>query len=724
MTTSLPDETPPFLSRLKFRAVQPVDIPRCYQLECTAYPLETGASKSTLQNIQHHAAPFFRCVLLKKSKSDEGRENDKGEVKLDEGESEACHHVHHSPNNELIGYVCGTRCHDVAPTTEFKSSPSVDADQPPLTSSEKSQPPPYPYPLKHEASGRFLAIHSIVVQKEYQKLGVAKALLEYYIKSVEIYNAELDEAGINRRRNKLKARKRDTKIEKIILLSKSSMVNLFLPAGFQWRATVKIGGDPLYEMERGVESSPSSHTSVSSTDLQPHPLMGQDCFLVDAFANPEFGRGNPAAVVVLQSSPAKLISDYYNNVVNEKMLQRSMSNGSKVQDEEELAKRQAEAWLHSVAKEFNQPATAFIWPIGTGSIDISLGKDSSSTISDDELNLSQHEGSSNGQETQSELHYFIRFYTSAGVEINTCSHATLAAASVLFRQYGKENTLLSFHSRKDVVIQASNVSPPVLIESNQCPPSSSPQALPPVKSPPRLMTQASTAGMEFDGVSVAIDYPWRSVEPVPPGPEGQGAVLAMLRRAFFRAWSVVAPDEKDNDTDGLAFSLSMHHVAYMGVTEDREDLLVELSVEGFDMLTGRSVDYDSLRQGWNGFTEGVIICCVPESLDENDTSGVILDTHAEINGDGVRKETSGDFSIDFCSKYFQPKLRNEDPASGWPHCALGPYFARRLGKQRVMGLQSSERGGLVECVLKENEQKVCIIGAAVTTLAGKTLMRV
>lgn len=673
--------------------------------------------------MQHHAAPFFRCVLLKKSKSNEGTEvklEARPSVLLDEGESEACHHVHHSPHNELIGYVCGTRCQDVAPTTDFKAS----ADASPSKISGKT--PSHPYPMKHVASGRYLAVHSIVVQKEYQRLGVARALLEYYIKSVEIYNAELDEAGLNRRRNKIKAKKQDTKIEKIILLVKSSMANLFLPLAFQWRATLKIGEDSLYEMEREVDSCSSGYSSMSLTDLQLHPLMGQDCFLVDAFANPEHGTGNPAAVVLLQDSPYKLLADYCNTGEAGQSLNRSMtlhrgaSNNSEVHDEEERAKMQAEAWMVSMSKEFNQSATAFTWPTGAGDSDNSVGKDSSS-LSDDGLNRSQNEESS-GQEAQSEMHHFIRFYTCAGVEIDTCSHATLAAASVFFCQSGKEKTILSFHSRNDHVIRASNVSPPLLEKPNQCPPSPITQISPPIKSPPRVAVQASTAGMEFNSVSVAIDYPWRTVKPVPSCPEGQGAVLAMLRRAFFRAWSVASLDESDHETDGLAFSLSLHHVSYMGVTRDREDLLVELSVEGFDMLSGRSVDYDAMRQGWNGYTEGVIICCVPGQLDENNSSEDLLNVHDE-SGDGI-KESSEDISIDFRSRYFQPKLRLEDPASGWPHCALGPYFGCRLGKQRLVGLQSSNRGGLVECVLKEGEQKVCIVGAAVTTLAGKTLLRV
>ena len=75
--------------------------------------------------------------------------------------------------------------------------------------------------------------------------------------------------------------------------------------------------------------------------------------------------------------------------------------------------------------------------------------------------------------------------------------------------------------------------------------------------------------------------------------------------------------------------------------------------------------------------------------------------------------------LDFRSRYFQPKIGvNEDPVSGWPHCALGPYFGVRKKKDRLFGLQESDRTGLVECVLKEDEQRVCIIGLTVITVKG------
>jgi len=743
-------ESSSFLSQLKFRAVQPVDIPRCYQLECLAYPPETAASKSTLQGAQHHAAPFFRCVLLKKS--GEGP-NKKREVELhalsllDEGESaserprrkesddEACHHVHHSSHSELIGYVYATRCHDVVPAAEFDASAGPNLEE---ESSKTLETLPYhPFSSKHEANGRYLAIHSIVVQKEYQRLGVAKALLEHYMKSIEMYNADLGEAGLNRRRNQIKAKKPDTGIERIVLMSYSSMANLFLSVGFRWRATVKGGEDPLYELEKEVESPPLS-LSVSLPDIQPHPLLEQNCFLVDAFANPrERGSGNPAAIVVLKDSPTNLIADYYNNVdtfqtyimpkSGETMAMMNIILAAKAfEKDEELADKWAEAWMQSVAREFNQPATAFVWPIET-SLEI-LGRQDSSSISDDELNLSYHEESSNGTDAPSEFHHFIRFYTREGVETDMCAHAALAAASVLFTPCATvitgERRTLSFHSRYDNVLQSSLVSPSLSEEPFHSPSSPPPQALSDENPPPRLSAQITTPCMQSNSTRIAMDCPWMTVDPVPPGSEGQGAVLAMLRRSFFRAWSVVAEGDEDNndhDTDELAFSLSSDHVMFVGITSGGEHLFIELNVEGFDMISGRAVDYDALRQGFKGCTEGVIICCeVPEALGVDSTSEDVLDGHAEGDGAKDHELPEEDISIDFCSRFFEPTC--EDPVSGWPHCALAPYFGLRRGKQRLVGQQSSDRKGLVECILKESEQKVCIIGSAVTTMVGKTMM--
>ena len=42
-----------------------------------------------------------------------------------------------------------------------------------------------------------------------------------------------------------------------------------------------------------------------------------------------------------------------------------------------------------------------------------------------------------------------------------------------------------------------------------------------------------------------------------------------------------------------------------------------------------------------------------------------------------------------------------------------------MGKTIVVGRQESERGGVVECILKKDESRVCIVGTAVMTVSGR-----
>jgi hypothetical protein len=98
----------------------------------------------------------------------------------------------------------------------------------------------------------------------------------------------------------------------------------------------------------------------------------------------------------------------------------------------------------------------------------------------------------------------------------------------------------------------------------------------------------------------------------------------------------------------------------------------------------------------------------------------VVDSELEINpvdNKSNNNDVSEDFAIDFCSRYFRFDGYNDEQGS---HCALGPYFGARRGKRRLLGLQNSERGGLVECSLMEDVQRVYIIGSTVTTLTGKT----
>lgn len=74
--------------------------------------------------------------------------------------------------------------------------------------------------------------------------------------------------------------------------------------------------------------------------------------------------------------------------------------------------------------------------------------------------------------------------------------------------------------------------------------------------------------------------------------------------------------------------------------------------------------------------------------------------------------------VDFASRVFGPAVGvPEDPVTGSTHCALGPYWAPRAGRTRVVGRQVSARGGTV--VVELHGERVALIGQAVSVLSGE-----
>lgn len=68
---------------------------------------------------------------------------------------------------------------------------------------------------------------------------------------------------------------------------------------------------------------------------------------------------------------------------------------------------------------------------------------------------------------------------------------------------------------------------------------------------------------------------------------------------------------------------------------------------------------------------------------------------------------------DFVSRYFAPGAGiPEDPVTGSIHATLVPYWAAKLGRNRLKGFQASERGGWLDCELTED--RVLLSGNAVT----------
>lgn len=93
------------------------------------------------------------------------------------------------------------------------------------------------------------------------------------------------------------------------------------------------------------------------------------------------------------------------------------------------------------------------------------------------------------------------------------------------------------------------------------------------------------------------------------------------------------------------------------------------------------------------------------ALIKSDRYGAIL----TAPGDG--------FGVDFVSRFFAPRKGiPEDPVTGSAHCSLTPYWAERLGRNKLNARQLSARGGDLLCEL--NGGRVFISGTAALFMEG------
>jgi len=93
-----------------------------------------------------------------------------------------------------------------------------------------------------------------------------------------------------------------------------------------------------------------------------------------------------------------------------------------------------------------------------------------------------------------------------------------------------------------------------------------------------------------------------------------------------------------------------------------------------------------------------------------DTRGAFVTAPAEEEAD-----------YDFVSRFFAPRVGvPEDPVTGSAHCALGPFWAERLGRTDLMGRQASSRGGAVRIAMETpTSERVRLMGQAIAVLRGE-----
>jgi PhzF family phenazine biosynthesis protein len=97
-----------------------------------------------------------------------------------------------------------------------------------------------------------------------------------------------------------------------------------------------------------------------------------------------------------------------------------------------------------------------------------------------------------------------------------------------------------------------------------------------------------------------------------------------------------------------------------------------------------------------------------------------LGTIARLSGRGVIITAAGSGDVDFVSRFFAPAVGiPEDPVTGSAHCALGPWWGRRLRRREVRGAQVSARGGIVTVI--DRGERVSLIGGAQVIARGQLL---
>lgn len=75
---------------------------------------------------------------------------------------------------------------------------------------------------------------------------------------------------------------------------------------------------------------------------------------------------------------------------------------------------------------------------------------------------------------------------------------------------------------------------------------------------------------------------------------------------------------------------------------------------------------------------------------------------------------------DFVSRFFGPGSGiDEDPVTGSSHCCLGPFWAKRIGKNDLVAYQASPRGGTLR--VRVAGDRVYLLGQAVTIFKGELM---
>lgn len=100
------------------------------------------------------------------------------------------------------------------------------------------------------------------------------------------------------------------------------------------------------------------------------------------------------------------------------------------------------------------------------------------------------------------------------------------------------------------------------------------------------------------------------------------------------------------------------------------------------------------------------LLCVIDSEEDVRNMMVDMDKVKALDGSLLNVTAKGK-TFDCVSRSFAPKLNvPEDPVCGSAHCHIIPYWANRLGENKLVAYQASARGGTLYCEYEGNRVKM------------------
>jgi ribosomal protein S18 acetylase RimI-like enzyme len=220
------------LNLLNFRSATSDDIPRCFDIESSSYPSDEAATLESLTNRHKYAGEYFvLCTITSTTitKGSESEESQEQEQKEKEKET-------------ILGFICGTRCNEF---TEESMS-------------------------EHNKDGRLLAVHSVVIDEQYRRKGIASKMMKRYVRDIIVQEEE--EEVLHKQLSS------PPPIESIVFIAKQNLLGFYVRCGFKVNGPSQIvhGKELWYDLE--MDLLPIITETKIKTVPRTHPYSDESWF--------------------------------------------------------------------------------------------------------------------------------------------------------------------------------------------------------------------------------------------------------------------------------------------------------------------------------------------------------------------------------------------------------------------------------------------------------------